>query len=88
MKIDFQLTAMAPMGSSKGKGKARANMLSSVISQCLSLDYNHIKGFISENIHGLIQIYNVCGIKDARALDFIYDRIFVDSVTTRHFSQF
>jgi len=76
---------MAPKGSSKGKGKAREIMLTSVINQCLSLDWDRIKGFISEHIHGLIWIYNVWGVNDERAWDLIYDIIFLDPVTTRHF---
>jgi len=79
---------MAPKGSSKGKGKARAKMLTSVINRRLSLDRDRIKGFISEHIPGLIRIYNVSGIKDERAWDLFYDIIFLDPVTTRHFSQF
>jgi len=79
---------MAPKGSSRGKGKARAKMPTSVINRRLLLDRNRIKGFISEHIHGLIRIYNVCGVKDERAWDLFYDIIFLDPVTTRHFSQF
>jgi len=81
---------MAPKGSRKGKGKAiaRAKMPTSVINQCLSLDQDRIKGFISEYILGLIWIYNVCGVKDERAWDLLYDIIFLDPVTTRHISQF
>jgi len=79
---------MAPKGSSKAKGKARAKMPTSVINRRLSLDLDRIKGFISEHICGLIRIYNVCGVKDERALDLCYDIIFLDPVTTRHFSQF
>jgi len=78
------------MGSRKGKGKAttRAKMPTSVINRHLSLDRDRIKGFISEHICGLIPIYNVCGIKNERAWDLFYDIIFLDPVTTRHFSQF
>jgi len=79
---------MAPKGSSKGKGKARAKMLTSVMNRRMSLDRDRIKGFISEHICGLIRIYNVCGVKDERAWDLFYDKIFLDPVTTRHFSQF
>jgi len=81
---------MAPKGSRKGKGKAtaRAKMPTSVINRRLSLDLNHIKGVISEHIRGLILIYNVCGVKDERAWDLFYAIIFLDPVTTRHFSQF
>jgi len=60
----------------------------SVINRRLSLDRDHIKGFISEPIPGLIQIYNVCGFKDERASDLFYGIIFVDPVKTHHFSEF
>jgi len=81
---------MAPKGSRKGKAKAtaKAKMPTSVINRSLSLDRDCIKGFISEHIRGLIQIYNVCGVKDERAWDLFYDIIFLDPVTTHHFSQF
>jgi len=81
---------MAPKGSRKGKGKAtaRAKMPTLVINRRLSLDRDRIKGFITEHIRGLIPIYNVSGVKDERAWDLCYDIIFLDPVTTRHFSQF
>jgi len=79
---------MAPKGSSRGKGKARAKMPTSGINRCLSLDRDRMKGFIIEHIRGLIRIYNVCGVMDERAWDHSYDIIFLDPVTTRHFSQF
>jgi len=79
---------MAPKGNSKGKGKARAKMPASVINRRLSLNRDCIKGFISEHICGLIPIYNVCGVKDERACDLLYDIMFLDPVMTRHFSQF
>jgi hypothetical protein len=79
---------MAPKGSSKGKGKTRAKMTTSVTNQRLSLDKDRIKGFISEHILGLIRIYNVCGVQDEMAWDLFYDIIFLDPVTTRHISQF
>jgi hypothetical protein len=79
---------MAPKGSSKGNGKARAKMPTSVINRRLSLDRDRIKGFISVHIRGLIRIYNVFGVKDERAWDLFYDIIFLDPVMTRHFSQF
>jgi hypothetical protein len=81
MWIHCQLTAMAPKGSSNGMGKARAKMPTSVINRRLSLAWDRIKGFIPEHIRGLIRIYNV-------AWDLFYDIIFLDPVTTRHFSQF
>jgi len=79
---------MAPKGSSKGKGKASAKMPISVINRRLLLDRDHIKVFLSEDIRGLIRIYNVCGVKDERASDLFYDIIFLDPVMTCHFSQF
>jgi len=81
---------MATKGSCKGKGKAtaRGRMPTSVMNRRLSLDRDRTKGFISERICGLIRIYNVCGVKDERAWDLFYDIIFLDPVTTRHFSQF
>jgi hypothetical protein len=63
-------------------------MPTSVINRRLSLDLDRIKGLISEHIRGLIQIYNVCSLKDERAWDLFYDIIFLDPVTTRHLSQF
>jgi hypothetical protein len=81
---------MAPKGSHKGKGKATAGakMPTSVINRRLSLDRDRINGFLSEYIRGLIRIYIVCGVKDERAWDLFNDIIFLDLVTTRHFSQF
>jgi hypothetical protein len=79
---------MAPKGSSKGKGKARAKMTTSVINRRLSLDPARIKRFFSQHIRGPIRIYNVCGIQDERAWDLFYDIIFLDSVRTCHLSQF
>jgi len=81
---------MAPKGSHKGKGKAtaRAKMPTSVINRHLSLDWDRKTGCILKHICGLIQIYNVCGVKDERAWDLFYELIFLDPVTTRHFSQF
>jgi len=78
------------MGSHKGKGKAtaRAKMPTSVINRRLSLVWDHIRGFISEHNGGLIRIYNVCGVNNERAWDLVYNIIFLDPVTTSHFSQF
>ena len=79
---------MKPKGSSKGEGKAMAKMPTTVINRRLLFEWDHTKGFISEDIHGLIQIYNVCCIKDERACALLYDIFILDPVTTRHFSQF
>jgi hypothetical protein len=88
MEIHFQLTAMAPMGSSKAKGKARAKIPTLVINRYLSFDWDRIKGFISQHIHGLIWIYNVSGIKYEREWDLFCEIIFLDPVMTCHISQF
>jgi hypothetical protein len=90
MQINFQLAAMPPKGTLKGKGKvtARAKILTLVINRHLTLDRDRIQGFTSENICGLIWIYNVCGVKDGRAWDLLYSIIFLDPVMTCHFSQF
>jgi len=77
---------MAPKGSSKGKGKASAKMTTSVINRCLSLDRDHIKRFILDQNRGLIQIYNVCSVKDERAWDLFYDKVFLDPVTSHNIS--
>jgi hypothetical protein len=79
---------MAPKGSSKGKGKAREKMPTSIINRRWSLDQDRIKAFISDHIRGLIRIYNACGIKHGKAWDIVYDIIFFDPVTTCHSSQF
>jgi hypothetical protein len=81
---------MAPKGSRKGNGKgtAMATILTSVINRRLSLDRDRITGCISEHIRGLIPIFNVCGFKDVRDWDLMYDINFLDPVTTRHLSQF
>jgi len=63
-------------------------MPTSVINRRLSLNLVNIQGFILEQIHGLIRIYNVCGVKDERALDLFYNVIILDPVTTPHISQF
>jgi hypothetical protein len=86
--IHFQLTAMASNGSSKGTGRTSAKTPTTVINRELSLDRECVKGFISEDICGLIQAYNLCGVKDETAWDLIYDIIFLDPVTSCHCSQF
>jgi len=88
MEMYLELTAMAPKGSGRAKGKVRAMIPTSVINRHLSLDRACIKGFISEHICGLIWIDNVCGVQDDRACGVFYDIICPDPVTTRHFSQF
>jgi len=44
--------------------------------------------FLSEHIRGFIRIQNVFGVKDQRVLDVSCGIIFLDPVTTSHFSQF
>ena len=89
MSIHFQLIALAPKGSRQGKGKATAAamMETLVINLCLSLDRDHIQGFILEHICGVIQTSNAWGVKDERAWDLFHDIMFLDPVTTRNFSQ-
>jgi hypothetical protein len=62
-------------------------MPTSVVNHRLSLDRDHMKEFISEQNRGLIQIFNVCGVKDVRAWDLFYNTIFLDPVMTSHFAQ-
>jgi hypothetical protein len=88
MKIHCLLTEMAPKGSSKGKGQARAKMPKSVINRGLLWDRERIKGFISEHIRRLIRKYKVCGVKDESEWDVFDHIIFHDPVKSRHFSQF
>jgi len=80
---------MAPKGShnEKGKATARAKMPTSVISRCLWLDRNCWMGFISELTRGLIWPCSVCGSKDVRRWDLVYDIMFLEPVTTCHLSQ-
>jgi hypothetical protein len=63
-------------------------MPTSVINRRLSMNRYHIKILILENIHGLVWIYNVCGVKDEMVWVLFYRTIFLNPVTTRHFSQF
>jgi len=86
--IHFQLAAVSPKGISRGKGKTRAKMPTSVINGRLSFNRDCIKGYISEHIRGLIRIYNVCGVHDEKVWDHFYGIIFLDPVTTRDIAQF
>ena len=90
MKIHFALTVMAPKVSRNGTRKAttRVKLPTSIINQRLSLDWDHIKGSIPEHICGPIWIYNLCDIKDERAWGLYNDIVFLNAVTTWHFSQF
>jgi len=90
MYIHFELAGMAPKGSHKQKGMvtARAEMPTSEMNRCLLLDLDCIQLFFSQHICGLIRIYNVCHVKDEMAWDHLYNIVFLDPVTTRHFSQF
>jgi hypothetical protein len=87
--IYFQLTAMAPKGCRQEQAKTtgRAKMPTLVVNLCLSLNHDLVKGLISEHIHGLILIYNVCSMKDERAWDRFCNIMCLDPFTTRQFSQ-
>ena len=63
-------------------------MPTSVMNRRLLLDRDRIQGFFLEHIRRLIRINNFCGVKHERVWDLVYDTIFLDPVTTRHFSQF
>jgi hypothetical protein len=78
---------MGSKGSLKKKGKAtpEAQMPTSVINRCLSLDRDRMKGLILERICGLIPIDNDCGVKDEWAWNLFCDIIFPNPVTTPHF---
>jgi len=77
---------MATKGSCKGKWNVRAKLPTWVINRRLLLDRDRIKGFILEHIRGVIQLYNVCGVKDESTWDLFCDTNFLDPVTTHHFS--
>jgi hypothetical protein len=81
---------MAPKGSCKGNGKApgRVEMPTLVINQHLSLDCDHMKGFISAHLSGDIWFYNVYSVMDTWVWDISYDIIFLAPVTTPHITQF
>ena len=70
------------------KATARAEMPTSLIHRRLLMEQNRIQRFISEDIRGLMRIYDVCGVKDERAWDLSYDIIILDPVTTRQVAQF
>jgi len=80
---------MAQKGSPKRMQMATAwtNVPTSALNQRLMLNHNHIKGFNSEDIRGLIRIYNAGGFQDGRAGDIFYDIIFLAPVTICHFTQ-
>jgi len=63
-------------------------MPTSGINRSLSLVWDRKKVFMSEPIRGPLWIYNYPGFKEERAWDLFYDIIFLDSVTTHHFSPF
>jgi hypothetical protein len=66
---------MSPKGSHswKGKATARAKIQTSVVKLCLVLDRDHMMGFLSAHIRGLIRIYNVWGLNDERAWELSDD---------------
>jgi len=51
------------------------------------MDRDISNGLCSEYLRGLIRVYNLCGIKQERAWDLLYDVIFLDPVMTRNCSQ-
>jgi hypothetical protein len=57
------------------------------IKDTLRLD-GFAKQFMAEHIRGLIRMYAIHGVKDDGAIDLMYDILFLDPVTTRHFAQF
>ncbi|KAF8539341.1 hypothetical protein BDD12DRAFT_838511 [Trichophaea hybrida] len=57
------------------------------IKDTLHLD-GFAKQFMAEHIRGLIRMYAIHGVKDDGAIDLMYDILFLDPVTTRHFAQF
>jgi hypothetical protein len=81
---------MAPRSgrTAKGKATARAKVSTSGINQHLWLDGVRIKRFISDHICGLIRKHNSCSFDLPKAWDFVYDKISLDPVTTRHISQY
>ena len=46
------------------------------------------KTFLAEHIRGLISIYGLRGVKSDGAFGLMYDILFIDNITTDHFSQF
>jgi hypothetical protein len=69
-----------------GMATARANMMTSGIYQQLSSDRDCIMESISEHIHRLIRIHNVCTVNDEMSWNHIYNIIFLDPVTTHRIS--
>jgi hypothetical protein len=59
-----------------------------MINKFLRFQKPRTKALMSEHIRGLIRMYHISGIKSERAWDLMYDVLFLDPVTTRHFSQF
>jgi hypothetical protein len=59
-----------------------------MIDRHLGFEKPRTKALMSEQIRALIRIYHISGIKSERAWDLLYDVLFLDPVTTRHFSQF
>ena len=43
---------------------------------------------MAEHIRALIRMYAIAGIKDAGAVDLMFDIMFIDPITVRHFRQF
>ena len=57
------------------------------IRNLLHLD-GYAKGFMAEHIRGLIRTYAISGMKDPGIEGLIWDIMFIDPVTMRHFAQF
>ena len=61
--------------------------LNDEIGRLLLLD-GYRKTYLAEHIRGLIRIYGLHGIKSDGALGLLYDILFIDNITTDHFSRF
>jgi len=57
------------------------------IKRVLQLD-GYRKTYLAEHIRGLIRIYGLRGINSDGLLGLLYDILFIDNITTDHFSQF
>ena len=50
--------------------------------------HGYAKSFMAEHIRALIRIFAIAGIKDAGAVELMFDIMFIDPTTVRHFRQF
>ena len=48
----------------------------------------YAKSLMAKHIRTLIRMYTIAGIKDAGAVDLMFDIMFIDPTTVRHFGQF